>query len=191
MWGLKSQRGDGPWLCVEVDTGELVLLNEPLPVDARFFWGFTTVRKRVKLLGSHHRYLSAELNRSVSLFLSLSACLPSWSLPPPSTRLTPYGLALPIFSAGRRQPGASRAVGNVDRGAASLQQVDTSELSRVRSNTPYIWETHQGTDSDCVLGSLFAHVMFALPPLSYYLSGLNDGMVVANQGVPREAEQVR
>jgi hypothetical protein len=64
---------------VEVDTGELVLLDEPLPVDARFFWGFTTVRKRVKLLGSHHRYLSAELNRSVYLFLSL----PSWFLPPP------------------------------------------------------------------------------------------------------------
>jgi hypothetical protein len=79
VWGLKSQRGDGPWLCVEVDTGELVLLDEPLPVDARFFWGFTTVRKRVKLLGSHHRYLSAELNRSVYLFLSL----PSWFLPPP------------------------------------------------------------------------------------------------------------
>lgn len=65
VWGLKSQRGDGPWLGVEGDTGELVLLDEPLPVDARFFWGFTTVRKRIKLISSQGRYLSAELNRTV------------------------------------------------------------------------------------------------------------------------------
>jgi len=64
VWGLKSQRGDGPWLGVG-DMGELVLLDEPFPVDARFLWGFTTVRKRVKLMSSQNRYLSAELNRTV------------------------------------------------------------------------------------------------------------------------------
>lgn len=65
MWGLKSQRGDGPWLGMEGETGELVLLDEPLPVDARFFWGFTTVRKRVRLLSSQSRFLSAELDQTV------------------------------------------------------------------------------------------------------------------------------
>lgn len=118
VWGLKSQRGDGPWLCVEVDTGELVLLDEPLPVDARFFWGFTTVRKRVKLLGSHHRYLSAELNRSV--------------------------------------------IANRERAGPW----ETWIVERLPSNKWTLLSYH-----------------------GYYLSGLNDGMVVANQGVPREAEQ--
>jgi hypothetical protein len=52
-------------------------------------------------------------------------------------------------------------VGNVDRGAASLQQVDTAELSRVKSNT-YIWQPvhslhvcpSQGTYSGCALLTL-------------------------------------
>jgi len=66
VWGLKSQRGDGPWLCVEGEKGELLLIDEPLPVDARFFWGLTTVRKKVKLQASHYKYLSAELNSSVT-----------------------------------------------------------------------------------------------------------------------------
>lgn len=152
-------------------------------------------RGRPIFLGLHHRAQARQaarqppplpFRRTQPLGITLSLSLPSWS------RLT-----LP-WSAGGRQPGASRAVGNVDCGAASLQQVDTSELSRVHPthiHSPIpcyklvCVPSSQGTVSDCVLGSLFAHVL--LSPLSYYLSGLNDGMVVANQGVPREAEQVR
>ncbi len=71
MWGLKSKRGEGPWLGVDGDSGDLVLIDEPYPPDARFLWGFTTVRKRIKLISSQSRYLTAELNRTVCLFSRL------------------------------------------------------------------------------------------------------------------------